>query len=49
MPRLTDARVRDPRARKTTRNIRDTTLAGFGVEAAAERVGAPVAELSRGG
>jgi len=31
MPRLTDARVRDLRARKTTRNIRDTALAGFGV------------------
>ncbi|WP_419740329.1 tyrosine-type recombinase/integrase [Ruegeria sp.] len=31
MPRLTDARVRDLRARKTTRNVRDTTLAGFGV------------------
>ncbi|WP_424830725.1 tyrosine-type recombinase/integrase [Ruegeria sp.] len=31
MPRLTDARVRDLRAKKTTRNIRDTALAGFGV------------------
>ncbi|WP_424830570.1 tyrosine-type recombinase/integrase [Ruegeria sp.] len=31
MPRLTDARVRDLRAKKTTRNIRDTSLAGFGV------------------
>lgn len=28
---LTDARVRDLRAKKTTRNIRDTALAGFGV------------------
>ena len=31
MPRLTDARVRDLRAKNTTRNIRDTALAGFGV------------------
>jgi len=31
MPRLTDAGVRDLRAKKTTRNIRDTALAGFGV------------------
>lgn len=31
MPRLTDARVRDLRAKKITRNIRDTALAGFGV------------------
>ena len=31
MPRLTDARVRDLRAKKTTKNIRDTALAGFGV------------------
>ena len=29
--RLTDARVRALRAKKTTRNIRDTALAGFGV------------------
>ena len=31
MPRLTDARVRDLRAKKTTRNVRDTALPGFGV------------------
>ena len=31
MPRLTDARVRDLRAKKTTRNMRDTALPGFGV------------------
>ena len=31
MPRLTDTRVRDLRAKKTTKNIRDTALAGFGV------------------
>ena len=31
MPRLTDARVRDLCAKKTTRNIRDTDLSGFGV------------------
>ena len=31
MPRLTDARVCDLRAKKTTRNVRDTALAGFGV------------------
>ncbi|WP_160314374.1 site-specific integrase [Candidatus Rhodobacter oscarellae] len=29
--RLTDARVRALRAKKTTRNVRDTSLAGFGV------------------
>ncbi len=31
MPRLTDARVRDLRPKKNTRNIRDTALVGFGV------------------
>ena len=31
MPRLTDAKVRDLRAKKSTRNIRDTAIAGFGV------------------
>ena len=31
MPRLTDARVRDLRAKKTTKNVRDTALPGFGV------------------
>ncbi len=32
MPRLTDARVRDLRAKETTINLRDTALPGFGVQ-----------------
>ena len=31
MPRLTDARMSDLRAKKITRNVRDTALTGFGV------------------
>ena len=29
--RLTDAKVRDLRSKKATRNVRDAVLAGFGV------------------